>query len=53
MPRVHEPNPEAQALWHKASPVTPGSVVQRYLQARGIMLDAPPTLRGMQDRVSS
>jgi putative DNA primase/helicase len=50
-PRVHEPNPEALKLWRKGSPVTPGSVVQRYLQARGITIPVPPSLRGAQDRV--
>jgi putative DNA primase/helicase len=50
-PKPHEPSPEARALWRSGSPATPGSVVQRYLQARGITLDVPPTLRGAQQRV--
>jgi putative DNA primase/helicase len=50
-PRLHEPNAEALALWGKGSPATPGSVVQRYLQARGITIPVPPSLRGAQDRV--
>jgi putative DNA primase/helicase len=53
-PRVHEPDATALELWQKGLPATPGSVVQRYLQARGItMIPVPPTLRGAQDRVST
>jgi len=50
-PRIHEPSPDALALWRKGLPATPGSVVQRYLQARGITILVPPSLRGAHDRV--
>jgi putative DNA primase/helicase len=52
-PRVHEPSPDALELWHKGLPAKPGSVVQRYLQARGITIPVPPSLRGAHDRVAT
>jgi hypothetical protein len=40
----HVPCPEAIEIWGKASRAT-GSIVERYLQARGIKLESPPSLR--------
>jgi putative DNA primase/helicase len=45
----HVPCPEAIEIWGKAARAA-GSVVERYLQARGITLEPPPSLRVIGDR---
>jgi hypothetical protein len=40
----HIPDPDAIALWGSAAPAG-GSIVERYLRARGITIELPPSLR--------
>jgi hypothetical protein len=40
----HNPNPEALGLWRNAGPVA-GTAVAKFLSARGLVIDAPPSLR--------
>jgi putative DNA primase/helicase len=39
-----EPDPKALALWRSAEPIA-GTLAHRYLRARGITIDPPPSLR--------
>jgi putative DNA primase/helicase len=40
----HKPNPEALELWRNAGSIS-GTAVAKFLGARGLVIDAPPSLR--------
>ena len=41
---AHEPNPEALAIWRGGQPIA-GTIGEKFLRARGITIDLPPSLR--------
>jgi putative DNA primase/helicase len=44
-PPEHEPDPRALALWQGAKPIADGAEQARFLEARGLTISPPPSLR--------
>jgi hypothetical protein len=44
-PPAHRPDPRSVALWREAQPIADGSAPAKFLKARGITIEPPPSLR--------